>query len=262
MYIITFIAFFISSIALADLQVFPLRVLLSEKDRHTQISVRHRGKKPMKYRITTVFYKMNADGTVKPLEKKQITEKSADSLFRFSPKQVLLEPNIEQVIRVVLRAPAELPVGEYRTHLHFEGLDDPNEKTAGQEKTSDAQMLLKARMAVAIPVIVRKGSPTLKVTLSNLKYVKTQDQKPAFSVDMKREGNSIPFGTFEVLSIAAGKEPKVVGVVNGVSSYIDFRNVTFPLLEAPLVPGKFKVIFKKPTIDGGEEMSSAETELK
>ncbi len=253
---------FISSIALADLQVFPLRVLLSEKDRNTQISVRHRGKTPMKYRITTVFYKMSPDGTMKILDKKQVTEKSADSLFRYSPKQVLLEPDIEQVIRVVMRAPADLPEGEYRTHLHFEGIEDASEKPATQEKASDPQMILKARMAVAIPIIVRKGNPTFKVTLTDLKYVKTSDQKPAFSVDMKREGNGIPFGTFEVLSLIAGKEPKVVGVVNGVSSYIDFRNVTFPLLEAPIVPGKLKVVFKKPAADGGEEISSAETELK
>ena len=57
------------STAWADLQVFPLRVVVSDKDRSAQISVRHHGNKSMRYRITTVFYKMSSDGTMMPVDK-------------------------------------------------------------------------------------------------------------------------------------------------------------------------------------------------
>ena len=155
-FLFSLILIFLSLPSFADLQVFPFRIVLSDKERTAQISVRHRGTKPMRYRITTVFYKMNPDGTMKPLDKVSSTDNAADSYFRYSPKQVLLEPNVEQVIRLMMRAPADLPEGEYRTHLHFEGMDDPDAKPAENGKSDESKMVLKARMAVAIPVVIRK----------------------------------------------------------------------------------------------------------
>lgn len=252
---------FFSSFAWADLQVFPLRVVLSEKERNAQISVRHRGSKTTRYRITTVFYKMNPDGTMKELKKDQIKEKTAEPFFRYSPKQVVLEPNVEQVIRITLRMPSDLPEGDYRTHLHFEGVEDTTSPVPSGNPTG-AVMTLKAQLAMAIPVIVRKGNPNYQVNLSNLKYVKTADQKPAFMVDMKTTGNAFPYGSFEVFSIVPGKEPKTIGIVNGVSSYVESRKVNFPLLEPPEIPGKIKVVFKKPVGDSFEILSSDEKDLK
>ena len=252
---------FTSLAAIADLQVFPLRVVLSDKDRSAQISVRHRGQKPMRYRITTIFYQMQPDGTMKALDKVSSTDNPADAYFRYSPKQVQLEPNVEQVVRLMMRAPADLPDGEYRTHLHFEGVDEAEEKTSGTD-AKEAQMVLKARLAVAIPIVIRKGNPTVKISLQDLKLVKTPDQKPAFSVQMKKEGNAIAYGDFEILSVPTNGEPKVIGTINGVSSYIDSRLVNFPLNEAPTVPGKLKVNFKKPVSEGATVMATSETELK
>lgn len=249
--------------AFADLQVFPLRVVLSDRNRSSQISVRHRGLRPMRYRITTVFYKMGADGSMTPLEKTSSQDNAADSYFRYSPKQVVLEPNVEQVIRLMMRAPANLPDGEYRTHLRFEGVDEDEGKPGeASGTTAQSQMQLKARLAVAIPIIIRKGQPTLKVSLNDLKVTKTPDHKPAFSVELKKEGNAIAFGDFEVLSIPSGGAPRVIGTINGVSSYIDSRIVSFPLAEAPSVPGKLKIVFKKPVSEGAGVLAVSETELK
>lgn len=215
----------------------------------------------MRYRITTIFYQMQPDGTMKALDKVSSTDNPADAYFRYSPKQVNLEPNVEQVVRLMLRAPADLPEGEYRTHLHFEGMDDVEEKGA-PGSGNEAQMMLKARLAVAIPIVIRKGNPSVKVSFQDLKFVKTPDQKPAFSVQMKKEGNAIAYGDFEVVSIPPNGEPKVIGTINGVSSYIDSRLVSFPLNEAPTIPGKLKVNFKKSVSDGAEIVATTETELK
>jgi len=101
------------------------------------------------------------------------------------------------------------------------------------------------------------------VTLQNLKLIKTADKKPAFSVEMKKEGNAIPYGDFEILSVAAsGGDSKVIGAVNGVSSYLDSRTISYPLTEAPIVPGKMIIQFKKPVSDGGDILSKAETDIK
>lgn len=247
--------------ALGDLQVFPLRVVLSDKDRSAQVSVRHRGQKAMRYRITTIFYQMQPDGTMKPLEKVSSSDNPADTYFRYSPKQVFLEPNVEQVVRLMMRAPADLPEGEYRTHLHFEGMDEVDDKKEASG-APEAQMQLKARLAVAIPIVIRKGNPSVKVSLQGLKLTKTADQKPAFSVQLTKEGNAIAYGDFEIISISSSGETKVIGTVNGVSSYIDSRLVSFPLSEAPFIPGKMKVTFKKSVSEGAAVMASSETDLR
>lgn len=246
----------VSSLAFADLQVFPLRVVLTDKERIAQVSVRHKGDKPMKYRITAVFYKMGEDGSMNLVETTADGDRDGRRYFRFSPRQVDLEPNIEQVVRIISRLPSDAPDGEYRAHLHFEGMSDEDDKNYETQNAQGAKMILKARMAVAIPIIIKKGESQWKVALSNLKFIKNRDQKLAFSADMAKEGNGFAYGNFVVRSLDSSK--KVVAVANGVSSYIDKRMVSFPLNVESLSPGKYELLFLDP--ESPEEKILSRTE--
>lgn len=252
------LVFLISSVAAADLQVFPLRVVLNEKERSTQVSLRHRGAKAMQYRISVVYYRMEKNGAMNKVAEAKKEPTFAGDLIRFSPKSVTLEPDVEQIVRVMLRLPAQLAEGEYRAHLHFEGTNDAEDKNL-QVETKEGTMSLKARMAIAIPVIVNKGAPTSTVTFSDLKLIKTPNEKPKFSVIMKKDGAASAYGDLQLVNILKDGKTKPVGEVNGISSYIPERTLTYEMNLGEVEAGTLKLIYKKPSSEGGEQIASTET---
>jgi hypothetical protein len=258
-----FTALFFSIFAQADLQVFPTRILLSETERTAQISVRHRGAKTMRYRITTIYYKMNPDGSMEEVKDLTKADHPGMEYFRYSPRQVTLEPNIEQVVRVQLRLPGNVEDGEYRAHLHFEGMDESEDKPTAATTASGAQMMLKARMAVAVPIIVRKGKPDLKISLADLKMTHAPDGQLAYAVQVNREGKTNLYGDFLVYHTAPGsKERKLVSQATGVSSYIAKRTVSYPLTVPKIEGGTLTLEVKESVSDGGKTIASASTEIK
>ncbi len=256
--LVLFIASVLSHSAFAELQVFPLRVVLSDKDRSAQISLRHKGTKKERYRITAVFYRMGQDGSMTLVEKTLPEEHNGSSLFRYSPRQVELEPNVEQVVRLMARMPADLAEGEYRCHLHFESMSDDDTTMVPGTTSSGAQMMLKARMAVAIPVIIKKGTTSSKVSLNSFKILKDKDGKYSFSVEMLKEGNGFAYGTLEITATSAKGEIETVSTINGISTYIPKRTVSMPLSISSLPSGKIRMIFKDPNGADGEALASTE----
>lgn len=262
--IVSLYVFFLSVSAFANLQVFPTRVLLTDQQRSAQISLRHQGKVATKYKIEAVYYKMLPNGTMEKVSEPKKAEQTAVDFIRFSPRQVVLEPNIEQVVRILLRAPADLQEGEYRAHLYFEGFDEEEtvDKTRPVEGNT-AHMSLKAKMAVAVPVIVRKGNPTVQAELRNLKVAVDETGKLAYTVEMDRKGKSFIYGDLRVLFTPDGAtSAKVVGEAIGVSSYIPTRTFTYPLTVETLGKGVLRVELNAPIADGGKSLAVTETALK
>jgi hypothetical protein len=252
-----------ASISWASPVVFPLRVVLSDKNKTAQVSLRHVGNKPTKYRISLVYYIMSADGSLKE-EKVSSNEKlSARDLIRYSPKQVLLQPNSEQIVRLILRKPAGIAEGEYRIHMHFEEelVDDATTTTATAD-SGEFSMSLKPRLAVAIPVLVRQGAPMAKVRLSNLKLVTIEKTKQAISLEIANDGNANVYGDMKVYQVLSDGQKKIVGEVYNVSSLTAKRKATFVLSEANNLDltqkTKLFVELRQLKDDGGGILATAE----
>lgn len=241
-FLLIYLSFFLSiHFAHADLQVFPTRVELSDTEKTGQISLRHKGTKAMRYRIETVFYQMRPDGGMEVVKDASKDPNSAVDFFRFSPRQVTLEPNVEQVVRILLRAPADLKEGHYYAHLYFEGMDDAEDKIIPETSPTGAQILLKARMAVAVPVVIKKGNPSQEIVLENLKVITVGD-KLSYSVDLERKGPAYFYGDFFVTFTPEGStESQIVSEVSGVSSYLTKRSVSYPLTVSKLGKGSLKI---------------------
>ncbi len=214
----------------------------------------------MQYRISTVYYKMEKDGAMTKVAEPKKEETFAGDLLRFSPKTVTLEPDVEQIVRVMLKLPAQLADGEFRAHLHFEGMDDAEDKNLIVE-TKESAMNLKARMAIAIPVIVKKGTPTSTITFSDLKVIKTPNEKTKFSVTMKKDGSANAYGDLALVNVLKSGKIKPVGEVNGISSYIAERTLSYPLNLGDVEAGTLKLIYKKPESEGGEQIATTETTI-
>lgn len=235
---LTTIIFFAPLWASAQLQVFPLRTTLSETERVAQLSLRHKGEKAKVYRISQVFYRMNVDGSLERATQTTPEDKNSSDYFRFSPRQVTLEPDKEQVVRLILRKPADLAEGEYRAHLYFEEVDESVPAALAPEKIT--QTLIKAKLAIAVPVIVRIGNPTVQVELTDLKIETTNLAEPKAQFVMQSTGTGIAYGNFRIFMTTPDGLKKQIGKVVGVSSYIPKRMVSFPI-ETPTIPPGSKV---------------------
>lgn len=220
-----------AEVAGASLQVFPLRVVLSEKERTAQLTLRHTGDKPKSYRISTVFYRMDETGAMTRISEISPDERPAIDFFRFSPRQVKLTPQVEQTVRLVLRQPAGLQEGDYRAHIYFEETEDVV-ADEGMSEDKKANFVLKARVAVAVPVIVRVGQPRTKVKLGVPKLIYDAEGKQVLKFDLLQEGKAYAYGDFVAkVPARAGKPERSVGLMLGVSSYRAKREVRFPLKE-------------------------------
>ena len=237
----------VSTEARAALQVFPTRVLLTDKQKTGSVTLKHEGDSPARYKISAVFYRVEADGKMVKVEDPGLAERSLVSSVRFSPRAVTLQPGLQQVVRVLVRAP-ELAPGDYRAHIYFETADDDidvSKDSAAAASGAKLDLTLKARVAIAVPIVFRHGSAQpATVKLSELKL--TQEKPGAsFSVRVARGGDSFAYGT---LKAWFGGEP--VGHFKGISIYNAEQTFKFKLsATSPLKGGKLKLAF----FDGEDE---------
>jgi hypothetical protein len=255
--------------AFASIQVFPTRVELSDENRVANISVRHRGNAPGHYRIDAVFYRMSEDGTMNVVTDATPAERSLVKYLRFNPRQTTLPPNLEQVVRIIVAPPKDLPEGDYRAHLHFMPTDDAEADTstaAPNGKKNKIQIALDAKLALAIPVVFRHGAPKVNAQLSKLKVVTNADKQLAFSAELSSEGNAFAFGDFVPVFTPKGGAPVELGAARGVASYVPKRMVSFPFsMPAGLTSlsgGKLRLEFREHRADNeAHVLTSAETDV-
>lgn len=110
----------LSGLARADLMLFPTRIVLEKNQRAAQVELINQGRSPETYRINLVNRRMSETGEFIPVGTPGPGEQFADPLLRYSPRQVTIAPGGSQTVRILLRKPAELAAGEYRSHLQFD----------------------------------------------------------------------------------------------------------------------------------------------
>ena len=217
-----------------DLLVSPARVTLDNRNRTTELILSNRGDATDTYRIRLIHMTMSPDGglteTPAPASPASGAIDPAD-LVRYAPHQITLEPGQTQVLRVMLRKPADLPVGEYRIHMLFQAI--PPELAGAppsKDKGKGVSIRLIPIMGLAIPVIVREGDPTAKAGLADLKWDVEKDQ--TFAVfKLTRSGLASVYGNLEASFQPKGGKGVVVAQMNGVAVYppLDARNVRLGL---------------------------------
>ena len=329
--------------ALAELQAVPARIFLTEADPTAQISIRERGEKPVRYRIEVAYYKMKKDGSIEQIPDPLLGFRSAADYFRFSPHQITLAPNVEQIVRLQIRLPEiklpeKLEDADYLAQINFETTDEGDPKVSASDnvavpetrvpatghegsisgatssaaasgesgreaasvaappvppsaaatatttpvpappptptpgatpvpipmKTVDPQASLKVHTVRSVPVIVRKGNPTAKITLEDLKIAKQKDGTTGYSVEVVKAGNAVMFADFFLIftAFAPDSKPMVVSQATGVPSYIDRRMVSYPLNVPSVETGTLTLEVRAPVSEGGKVLASATLDLK
>ncbi len=248
---------------LGDLTLTPTRVVFEGRMRTAQVSLVNRGTAATTYRVTFIQKRMHEDGHFEELAEPGPGQRFADRLIRYSPRQVVLGPGESQTVRLMLRKPADLAAGEYRSHLLFQAVP-PEEAGIDVESlelgSDEIGIRLMPIFRITIPVIVRHGELEASARLAEVSLERGAEENvaPVLALSLERRGSRSLCGDLTVTWIPEDGTPAaVVGEVKGFAVYASstVRNVRLPLHTpggAALSGGRLEVAFSEEpgTADG------------
>ena len=246
------------SLAAGQLMVAPTRVIFEARDRTAKVSLVNNGTETATYRLEFTRKRMTKDGNFVDVDKPIEGELFCDEMIRFSPRQVTLPPGQSQTIRLILRKPANLATGEYRSHLLFKSI--PTSQSSSIESLDDKKddklrIELTPVLGISIPVIVRHGKTEATVSIDNIIMGKTPNNQPAIQFSLKRVGNQSIYGDLSVSFEKTDGETITLSKANGISVYSPNaeRSVALPLYTPKgiqLKGGKLIVTYSLPAEQG------------
>lgn len=262
-----------ASQALAELMLFPTRVVFDGNQRAAQLELINNGTQNATYRISLVNRRMDESGGMHPAEEPAEGERFADDLLRYSPRQITLEPGVGQTVRIMVRKPANLVPGEYRSHLLFAKqpqTSDPGDSSAAggspEVAEKEVRIQLRALLSVSIPVIVRHGDTHATVSLASMELTENAEEQPVLQFAMEREGNQSLYGDLTVHFTPRGGATEIVGRANGVAIYAPnarrkMRIALTPPRNRSLSSGTLRVTYRQQAESGAALLAEASLTL-
>jgi fimbrial chaperone protein len=256
-----------SQAAFADLMLFPTRIVFEKNQRAAQLELINQGKTPETYRLSMVNRRMGPNGEFTPADTPEAGEQFADSMVRFSPRQVTIAPGSSQTVRMLLRKPEDLASGEYRSHLQIDRVADPEGNGSIEAAGADGGKIgvtLTALVGASIPVIVRQGDTAASVTLTQFALVPAGAEPPSVAFQIDRAGNRSVYGDLAVTYTPKGGTPIEVAKAGGVAVYVpnSLRNARMALRlpeGTALSGGSLRLTYRERADAGGKLM--AETSI-
>ncbi|TXD34393.1 molecular chaperone [Lujinxingia vulgaris] len=200
-----------------SLSISPTRVVLEGRERSAELTLVNSSDQTLTYRVLFRRLAMSPTGQFQELSP-EASGKFVDAFVRYSPRQVTLGPGETQTVRLMVRAPASLGDGEYRSHLTFQAL--PNATETPQASNSEAlEVELKMRMSVSLPVIYRRGELGAELKAPELQITQ-HEGRPVAIVNLQRSGERSVYGDYELYyAPRQGLPAEFVGAVRGVAFY-------------------------------------------
>jgi hypothetical protein len=207
--------------AQGDLLVTPRRIVFEGSKQREEITLANTGQDTAYYSISFLQYHMTDDGSFEEITEPKPGQQFAEPFLRFFPRSIQLAPGESQVVRMQLRLLPNMADGEYRSHLYFRAV--PDEKPLGEEDILADSTAIGIRLTpifgISIPVIVRVGSVSSKVVISDLALQKEENQPPALNIVLNREGNQSVYGDLSVDYTGTDEKQINVGLVKGIAVY-------------------------------------------
>jgi fimbrial chaperone protein len=247
----------------ADLMINPTRVVFEGNQRSAQVDVINDGTTPATYRVRVVNRQMTETGEFKDITSPGAGDQFADAMLVYSPRQIVLKPGTQQLVRIALRKPADLADGEYRSHLLFEKVADPGLSNTLESQVkpgpNEVGVSIAALVGVSIPVIVRQGKTDATTTISGIALAQPRapGQPGAVEFELNRSGNRSVYGDLSATFKKPAGQEQLVAQAGGVAVYVpnSHRKVRLNLQLAPgmqLAGGTLTVSYKERIADSGK----------
>jgi fimbrial chaperone protein len=203
--------------AWAQVQIFPTRLTLTDQNISGYLNLQNSSSDPQVYELQLVLFKMRNDGSFDRQKEIPSSHPLVDRL-KFSPSQVTLKPGEKQIVRVMVSEFANLPTGE--AYLHLQAVP---QKASGAKSQAKTNFQLSARIAVAVPIVVRKGAVQAQPLILQARYKPEPDGGLKLSFEIQKKGDGLIFGDLEVLR-KQNQTEEIITKVKGIASYIDQRS--------------------------------------
>jgi len=204
--------------ACADLMIYPTRLVIDGNQRATKVELINNGSQTAMYRISLVNRRMSETGEFSDIDAPLPGEQFSKDMLRYSPRQITLAPGAGQTVRLMVRKPANLEPGEYRSHLLFSKQPSVQEGRNLIDDKEGVGVRITTLVGVSIPVIVRHGYTSAQVDLTGLKLSREGDRIVADFV-LERSGNQSVYGDIIAMFRPSGGKAQVVGRASGVAVY-------------------------------------------
>ena len=220
-----------------DVNLFPKRVVIDGRRSIATVGLYNKAVNPGDYEITIVDMGMTPEGQLLAFDNgldpaSQARVKTASQMLRYSPRRVTLRGTESQIIRIMARAGAELPDGEYRSHFTVTSVPEADGFSIEQATTGSSDdgigVTIRPRFGIAIPIIVRIGETTLDVGISNARVLTARDGTQAVAFTLNRSGTRSAFGDITVKA-AGSSDPIAISKGVGVYPEVDSRQVIVPI---------------------------------
>jgi P pilus assembly chaperone PapD len=109
----------------------------------------------------------------------------ASSMLRLSARQFTVQPQESATVRVLLRKPSGLAAGEYRSHLIVTELPSVSEPTVDTTTGDGIAIRITPIFSVSIPVIVRSGELSSRLTISDVVRAAVPDSPHLDTINLR-----------------------------------------------------------------------------
>lgn len=220
----------------AELLLSPTRVVLDKGAKYATVTVRNNGDGTGRYKIDTLDSVMQENGVVKMMEGGEKSPHSILDYISLSPKSMTLKPDENQPLRILVKNMDALPDGEYRSHIRVK-VDEPDLDSITAPTPTDgkgAVISMKTKMTMIIPVIIRKGETSYKVSLDDASVALAGgkgETKPSVLLKLSYEGNRSANLDVKVTHVAPDGKQSELAFFRGLTIY---REVTKREHQVPL----------------------------
>ena len=232
--------------ASAQLLISPLRVIFEGRERSATVIVTNQSDTAATYRLEWQEKTATVDGQYVDVADPTPEMRIASPYVRFSPRQVTLGPGERQQVRLALRRPADLPTGEYRSHLAFVVIDERQRSAARQSGSGGAAIQVFMNLGFAIPIMIRHGGGRPGVSLSGAELSVDQLNRLGLKVQLAQEGNFSAYGRLRIYWRQNPNSPESqIGLLQNVAVYPDVQSrlATVLLNQQQIPPGILRVAF-------------------
>ncbi|MEM6811025.1 MAG: hypothetical protein AAF549_01005 [Pseudomonadota bacterium] len=155
-----------------------------------------------------------------PPEIKPVTD-----MVKYAPRRVTLGPRETQDIRMLVRMPAGLPDGEYRSHFWIrpEGNTEKFRRQVEEEAEKDGRkfgIAIQMLAGITLPVIVRKGNIDAELFIENF----SAQQSPGFvnvNFDLVRQGERSVYGDINYICNPGSEQEYTLRQQKGMAVYAE-----------------------------------------
>jgi len=250
----------------AELLLAPTRIVLDESNKYGRVTVRNNGDGVGRYKIEIVDTIMTENGGITIRKDGLKNKDSAMDFISLSPRSMTLQPDDNQTVRLLVKKIKDLPDGEYRTHLQVRMTETDLDLKTGKATKRGAGVVLRPKMTTVIPLILRKGDTSFKISLDEAKLVMGGDSKnpvPQIKTSFSFSGNRSVLGDIKVVHVAPnGTETQLI-FFRGIAIYRNVNKRTQTVsLKVPkgvnIHSGKLLVSYMSQEREGSQVLASKE----